>query len=59
MNNIGIIIPTYNEEENIEADYVLVSTGRKPYIENLFSPLNTISPDRLKLFNDNGYKRKN
>ena len=26
-----------NEEENIEADYVLVSTGRKPYIENLFS----------------------
>ena len=26
-----------NEDENIEADYVLVSTGRKPYIENLFS----------------------
>ena len=25
-----------NEEETIEADYVLISTGRKPYLENLF-----------------------
>ena len=28
------------------------------YIENLFSPLNTISPDHIKLFNNNKLKKK-
>ena len=38
-SNVSIAVKNRenNEEENIEADYVLVSTGRKPYIENLFS----------------------
>ena len=37
-SNVSIAVKNRenNEEENIEADYVLVSTGRKPYVENLF-----------------------
>ena len=39
-NNSGAVVTIKNrensDEQNIEADIVLVSTGRKPYIENLF-----------------------